>query len=92
MVDQACFCLPSDLAQKLEQHISSRTWGRIHQLQVAVVNGEARIHGYTVSYFAKQLAIQAALEVLGSESNVPVKVDIRVGLDHAGQKSFLIAE
>jgi hypothetical protein len=66
----------AELEQRLERQILQRTWGRIHQLRVEARPDRAVIHGYTSSYYAKQLAIQAVREVLDS---VPVELDIEVG-------------
>ncbi len=65
-----------ELQQRIERQILQRTWGRIHQLRVEAGPDRAVIHGYTSSYYAKQLAIQAVREVLDS---VPVELDIEVG-------------
>jgi hypothetical protein len=53
------------LAEALERRITERTWGRIRRLRVDVADDRVLIHGFTQSYYAKQLAIQGALDVLG---------------------------
>lgn len=68
-----------ELEQTLERHISERTWGRIHCLQVSVTDERVSVQGFTASYYVKQLAIQAILEVLGPSHDWRVDADIEVG-------------
>jgi hypothetical protein len=79
----------ADFAQTVEREIVQRTWGRIHQLHVEVFDDRLHVHGYTPSYYVKQLAIQAVLEKQESFGSPPVDVDIQVG---AGDASFGRAE
>ena len=67
------------LARNVEQKIVQRTWGRIHRLQVEVTEGRLVVHGCTSSYYAKQLALEAALQLLGSTDATIVELDIQVG-------------
>jgi hypothetical protein len=76
--------LQADFAQTVEREIVQRTWGRIHQLQVEVSGDRLHVHGYTPSYYVKQLAIQAVLEKQESFGSPPVDVDIQVGAGEAG--------
>jgi hypothetical protein len=71
----------TELERKIEQHITQQTWGRVHQLQVARLTDRLVIHGYTSSYYIKQLAIRAVCEALGPEQSLQVAVDIHVGND-----------
>jgi hypothetical protein len=59
----------SGAAESLEDQImrlvQSRTGGRIHGLNVAVAGGEVIISGRTTTYYLKQLATHAALDLAG---------------------------
>ena len=76
-----------ELARTIEQHVDLRTWRRIHRLRVEVTDGRVVIHGHASSYYIKQLALLAVLEVLGSPTTTEAVLDIRVGStpDHARQ-------
>ena len=67
MLDNVNQASRAALAQTIERHIIERTWGRIHQLQVEVDWEHVVVRGSTTTYYSKQLAIQAVLEVLGSQ-------------------------
>ena len=67
------------LEEAIERCIQERTSGRIHQLHVETPANRVVVHGYTSSYYVKQLAIQAVLDVLGARETVPVQMDIQVG-------------
>ncbi len=69
----------SPLPQTVEREIRQRTWGRVSQLQVELADGRVIIRGCSSSYYAKQLAIQAAMEVIGEDDSVQLEVDIEVG-------------
>jgi hypothetical protein len=69
----------AELEQVVERQIVQRTWGRIHRLAVEVRDDRLIVHGCTASYYAKQLALQAALEVLDSTDATCVELDIQVG-------------
>ena len=64
-----------DLVRALERHIVRRTWRRIRRLQVERAGGRVVVRGCTASYYLKQLALQAVLEVARS---TPVELDIQV--------------
>jgi hypothetical protein len=68
-----------DLKETIERQIEQRTWGRIHRLHVESSGGRLIVHGCTSSYYSKQLALEAALEVLGWTENTQVELDIEVG-------------
>jgi hypothetical protein len=70
--------LAGERVRWIERHISERTWGRVDQLAVEVIDGQVRVRGRTRTYYLKQLAIQACLEVLGTPSPVGLEVDIEV--------------
>ena len=67
-----------DLEQLIERQIVQRTWGRIHRLQIEIIDGRVIVHGYTHSYHSKQLAIDGVLDVVGSEGAGRVELDIQV--------------
>ena len=54
------------LTAELERHITHRTWGRVHWLSVEEADGRLQVRGVVPSYYVKQLAIQACLDVLGA--------------------------
>lgn len=63
----ATFTRRSDVAPNLADHIArlvlSRTGGRIHDLLVEVSDRDVIISGRTSSYYVKQLATHAALDL-----------------------------
>src|SRR5262249_37085773 len=65
----------ADLGQIIERRIVERTWGRIRQLRVGVCAERVVVHGQTLCYYAKQLAIQAVLEAL-CEACLTAVVDV----------------
>ena len=71
-----------ELNSRLEHWIQQRTGGRIYCLRVESGAGRVILHGYTGSYYARQLALAAALEVLETSESKPreqVQLDIHVG-------------
>ena len=71
------------LERAVEEQIVQRTWGRIHALRVERIGERLIIHGRTSSYYVKQLALLAALEVLGSRETATLDLDIQVGQPHS---------
>ena len=71
---------PPDLLASMKRQIVKRTTGRVSQLQVERVNDRIIIHGFTASYYVKQLVLQAVLESLDEKTGVPVALDIKVGV------------
>jgi hypothetical protein len=69
----------AELGQIIERRIVERTWRRIRQLRVQVCAGRVVVHGQTLWYYAKQLAIQAVLEAL-REAGVTAVVDARISV------------
>jgi hypothetical protein len=66
------------VAQSIERQIVQRTWGRIHRLAVEVIDDRVIVHGCTSSYHSKQLALEGALDVLGSTRSTQIELDIQV--------------
>lgn len=53
----------NDFAQRLERHIERSACGRINDLRVDCIDGAVVLHGHCRTYHAKQLVLQAALEM-----------------------------
>ena len=75
-----------DLAQLITRQIDQRTWGRVHRLQAEFTGDRLVIHGRARSHYVKQLALKAALDVLGSLSRragIAIVMNIQVGPTHS---------
>jgi len=70
---------PIGLAQTIERRIELRAWGRIHRLEVEVIDDRVIVHGCTATYHSKQLALEGVLDILGSTGATQVELDIQVG-------------
>lgn len=68
-----------DLAQLIRRRIDQQTWGRVHCLQAELAGDQLVIHGSVRSHYVKQLALKAALDVLGSSPSIAVVMNIHVG-------------
>lgn len=68
----------SDLAQAIERQIRLRTGRRIHPLDVAVTADRVIVQGRAPSYYLKQLALQAVLDVLGQLGPGRLEMSIEV--------------
>ncbi len=53
------------LAEKIAHLVQSRTGGRIQALNVEVIGTDVIISGRTTTYYVKQLATHAALDLAG---------------------------
>jgi hypothetical protein len=69
----------TELEQRIERQIVLATWGRIHNLQVAVTPAKIVVRGRTPSHYVKQLVLQAVFDVLGPAASTPVELDMQVG-------------
>ena len=67
----------AELAQAIERQIVQRTWGRIHRLQVEVIDDRVVVHGYTQTHYSKQLALEGVRDVI--DDSTRVELDIQVG-------------
>jgi len=67
--------LPGDLAEVLERQIDRRTWHQVRRLRVDTATDHLVVHGFTLSYYVKQLALAAVGEVIDVNR---VEVDIQV--------------
>jgi hypothetical protein len=70
------------LEQAVERQVRERTWGRIHRLCVDASGGRLEIRGQTSTYYLRQLALQAVLDVLNSADAVSLDFDIQVASSH----------
>jgi hypothetical protein len=68
-----------DIAQLIRQQIDQQTRGRVYRLQTELAGDQLVIHGSARSHYVKQLALKAALDVLGSSPSVAIVVNIQVG-------------
>jgi len=60
----------------LEAHVQARLHGRVRDLQVVASAGGLRLHGFSHSYYAKQLAQHAVMEA----TDLPILAnEIQVG-------------
>ncbi len=57
--------ISESLTDQITRLVQSRTGGRIRGLVVEVVGGDVVISGRTASYYVKQLATHAALDLAG---------------------------
>ena len=67
-----------DLLWALEREIVRRTLGRVRSLQVERQDNRIIIRGFTLSYFIKQMSIQAALDVLGDAIGRKLELDVQL--------------
>jgi hypothetical protein len=68
----------ADPVQAIERQIMGRTWGRIRDLAVRITPERVVVHGHASTYYVKQLAIQAVLDVVEANQSAPVDFDIDV--------------
>jgi hypothetical protein len=72
------------LEQRLEREIALRTFGRVHGLRVDVGEDRVTVHGFTSSYYAKQLAIQAVMNLFeGTDSPPAIEIEVRGTMSRA---------
>ena len=60
---------------QVEQWINQRTFGRIHRLNVETVGDRVVVHGCASSYYVRQLALAALLEMFSADR---VEMDVAV--------------
>jgi BON domain len=65
MVAQIGLAVAESLGSQITRLVQSKTGGRIQGLNVDVVDGEVIISGRTTTYYLKQLATHAALDLSG---------------------------
>jgi hypothetical protein len=64
------------LEERVEQVVQSRTSGRIRGLRVQIADGRLIITGRTSTYYNKQLATHAALDVASAGCAVQNEVEV----------------
>lgn len=57
--------LPADRLMELETSVRCALGGRVRDFRLTVRDGCLVLHGHTHTYYAKQLAQQAVMEVVG---------------------------
>jgi hypothetical protein len=57
--------ISESLGEQITRLVQSRTGGRIHGLNVEVIGRDVIISGRTTTYYVKQLATHAALDLAG---------------------------
>lgn len=62
----------SSLCETVERAVHARTNGMVRDLQVDLVDGELVVTGHTNTFYSKQLATHAALEVVDQEAEPPL--------------------
>jgi|GEM_PF-5143866 len=67
----------AELLWNVEKQISQRTLGQVHNLQIEARDNRVVVRGCTPSYFVKQLAIHAAMEVL-ERKQAPLELDMQL--------------
>jgi hypothetical protein len=75
MVTEKVVSYEDGFVRQLSEHIDCRTWRRVRDLQVKVRDGQLVIEGKTLSYYVKQLALQAIRDVVGT---TPFAINIEV--------------
>jgi hypothetical protein len=68
---QGIDALSTDRLTELEEHVRCRLSGRVHDFQLTVRDGGLVLRGHAHTYYAKQLAQQAVMEV----ARVPILVN-----------------
>jgi hypothetical protein len=70
----------TELEERVQREITQSTWGRVRRLRVEAVNGNLTVEGLTTSYYVKQLAIKAVMEVVATLAQTP-SIVIEISLD-----------
>jgi hypothetical protein len=79
MLSQDILAKTSDeLPLAVEDEIRRRTWGRVQRLRVDAADGRVVVRGAALSYYVKQLAIQAVLDALGPAGAAVAALEIEV--------------
>lgn len=70
----------TDLAVRVQREIMQCTWGRIRRLRVEASSASIIVEGVTTSYYVKQLAIKAVMDVVATLSETP-SIVVEIALD-----------
>ncbi len=68
-----------NVAKAIESQVERRTKGHIRMLRVTVGNGRVTVHGQAGSSYYKELALLAAMEVIGRHDPDLVELNILSG-------------
>ena len=69
---------PKALELAIMRQIVHRTGGRIHMLEVEMLDDTVVIRGCAPCYYVKQLALQGVLDVIGSLRTSRVELNVQV--------------
>lgn len=78
MYDRSGSVCTSRLLSEIKDHVAERTWGRIRRLHVEDRDHYVIVRGHTTTYYAKQLAIEAALEIARYSARPEIVFEIQV--------------
>ena len=70
----------TELEERIQREIMQCTWGRIRRLRVEARNGSLMVEGVTTSYYVKQLAIKAMMDVVATLARAP-SIVVEISLD-----------
>ena len=71
----------TDWQHEMRRKIAARTHGHVLGLEVEVIDGRLIVHGRSRSYYGKQLACAAALELMKTPDSAPftqIELDVEV--------------
>jgi hypothetical protein len=69
---------PAEREEAIKRRIVQRTGRRIQKLTVEMIGNRVRICGCASCYHVKQLALQGALDVLGSDDAARIELNVEV--------------
>lgn len=82
----------AELVHAIERQIVQRTWGRIHRLQVELIDDRVVVHGCTQSYHSKQLALEGVLDVIDDSTRVELDIQVatvpRIAINGRGNREI----
>ena len=70
----------TELEERIQREITQSTWGRIRRLRVEVTNTGILVEGLTTSYYVKQLAIKAVMDIVATLPEAP-SIVVEISLD-----------
>ena len=70
----------TELEERIQREITHATWGRVRRLRVEAANGSLMVEGLTTSYYIKQLAIKAVMDVVATLAQAP-SIVVEISLD-----------
>ena len=70
----------TELEERIQREIMQCTWGRIRRLRVEVTHGGILVEGVTTSYYVKQLAIKAVMDIVATLPEAP-SIVVEISLD-----------